>query len=68
MNAAPHGSDRDEPAPTPAGRMLLVSGISMYVVVAGSGPDVLLLHGYPDSHALWQAVEMVVSGLVLNQD
>lgn len=26
----------------------------MHVVNAGSGPDVLLLHGFPDSHELWR--------------
>ncbi|TXH87016.1 MAG: alpha/beta hydrolase [Rhodoferax sp.] len=36
------------------GQYLQVNGISMYVVVEGSGPDVLLLHGFPDSHAIWR--------------
>jgi haloacetate dehalogenase len=31
---------------------LTVNGIRMHIVVAGAGPDVLLLHGFPDSHAL----------------
>lgn len=35
-------------------RRLQVNGISMSVVVAGSGPDVLLLHGFPDTHAVWR--------------
>lgn len=36
------------------GKRLQVNGIEMYVVVAGQGPDVLLLHGFPDSHAIWR--------------
>jgi pimeloyl-ACP methyl ester carboxylesterase len=31
-----------------------VNGTEMHVVIAGSGPDVLLLHGFPDSHKLWR--------------
>ena len=31
-----------------------VNGISMYVVIAGQGPDVLLLHGFPDCHTVWR--------------
>lgn len=31
-----------------------VNGIEMHVVIEGSGPDVLLLHGFPDSHAIWR--------------
>jgi pimeloyl-ACP methyl ester carboxylesterase len=35
-------------------RFLRVNGLQMHVIVAGAGPDVLLLHGFPDSHALWR--------------
>ena len=35
-------------------RSYAVNGIKMHVVVTGSGPDVLLLHGFPDSHELWR--------------
>jgi pimeloyl-ACP methyl ester carboxylesterase len=31
-----------------------VNGIDMSVIIAGQGPDVLLLHGFPDSHAVWR--------------
>lgn len=31
-----------------------VNGIDMYVAIAGAGPDVLLLHGFPDTHAVWR--------------
>lgn len=33
---------------------LQVNGIEMHVVIEGVGPDVLLLHGFPDSHAVWR--------------
>ncbi len=35
-------------------RRLSVNGIDMNVVVAGQGPDVLLVHGYPDTHHVWR--------------
>jgi pimeloyl-ACP methyl ester carboxylesterase len=31
-----------------------VNGIDMNVVIAGEGPDVLLVHGYPDTHDVWR--------------
>jgi len=31
-----------------------VNGIDVYVSIAGSGPDVLLVHGFPDTHAVWR--------------
>lgn len=36
------------------GKKYTVNGIEMHVVIEGSGPDVLLLHGFPDSHAIWR--------------
>lgn len=41
-----------------------VNGIEMHVLIAGSGPDVLLLHGFPDSHKLWryQVPALVAAG------
>lgn len=35
-------------------RRINVNGIDMNVVVAGEGPDVLLVHGYPDTHRVWR--------------
>ena len=35
-------------------RMFQVNGIEMNVVVTGEGPDVLLVHGYPDTHQVWR--------------
>lgn len=35
-------------------RRLLVNGIHLNVVVEGSGPDVMLVHGFPDDHSVWR--------------
>jgi pimeloyl-ACP methyl ester carboxylesterase len=35
-------------------RTLQVNGLRFNVVVAGAGPDVLLVHGFPDDHAVWR--------------
>jgi pimeloyl-ACP methyl ester carboxylesterase len=35
-------------------RKIHVNGIDMQVVIAGQGPDVLLVHGYPDTHVVWR--------------
>ncbi len=31
-----------------------VNGMEMHVVIEGTGPDVLLLHGFPDTHVIWR--------------
>ncbi|GHE33876.1 haloalkane dehalogenase [Streptosporangium violaceochromogenes] len=31
-----------------------INGIGLNVQVGGEGPDVLLVHGYPDTHACWR--------------
>ncbi len=31
-----------------------VNGIDLHVAMAGSGTDVLLLHGFPDTHLVWR--------------
>lgn len=31
-----------------------VNGIQMNVLIAGSGPDVLMVHGFPDTHEVWR--------------
>jgi pimeloyl-ACP methyl ester carboxylesterase len=36
------------------GRKLAVNGITLNVVVEGEGPDVMLVHGFPDSHQVWR--------------
>jgi haloacetate dehalogenase len=33
-----------------------VDGVTVHAVVGGSGPPVLLLHGYPQTHAMWHLV------------
>jgi len=31
-----------------------VNGITLNILVAGKGPDVLLVHGFPDDHRVWR--------------
>lgn len=35
-------------------RQMMVNGISMNVIIEGEGPDVLLVHGFPDDHTVWR--------------
>ena len=35
-------------------RTLSVNGLQLKVVIEGEGPDVLLVHGFPDSHQVWR--------------
>lgn len=35
-------------------RRMMVNGISMNIVIEGEGPDVLLVHGFPDDHMVWR--------------
>jgi pimeloyl-ACP methyl ester carboxylesterase len=44
----------DDERQTELGRIIQVNGISLYVEDLGSGVPVLLLHGWPDSAALWR--------------
>jgi haloacetate dehalogenase len=37
-------------------RHVETSGASIHLVTAGSGPPLLLLHGYPQTHVLWHRV------------
>jgi hypothetical protein len=37
----------------PATEQRRIDGVELAVLVAGDGPAVLLLHGFPDTHALW---------------
>lgn len=34
--------------------LIAVNGLHMHVVMAGQGPPVLLLHGFPDTHLVWR--------------
>ncbi|MCJ7795791.1 MAG: alpha/beta hydrolase [Thermoleophilia bacterium] len=36
------------------GQTLHINGLDFNVVVEGEGPDVLLIHGFPDSNAVWR--------------
>jgi pimeloyl-ACP methyl ester carboxylesterase len=36
------------------GKKYRVNGIEMNVVIEGQGPDVLFVHGFPDSIAVWR--------------
>jgi pimeloyl-ACP methyl ester carboxylesterase len=38
------------------GRKIRANNIDMNVVIAGEGPDVLLVHGFPDTHKVWRHV------------
>lgn len=35
-------------------RKLQINGLEMNVLIAGEGPPVLLVHGFPDTHAVWR--------------
>lgn len=35
-------------------RRIAVNGITLNVIVEGAGPDVLLVHGFPDDHEVWR--------------
>jgi haloacetate dehalogenase len=37
-------------------RRIRTSGAMINVVTAGKGPPVLMLHGYPETHAMWHKV------------
>ena len=37
-------------------RRIATSGAEIHCVVGGSGPPLLLLHGYPQTHAMWHRV------------
>lgn len=37
-------------------RDIEVDGVRLHAVVGGSGPPVLLLHGYPQTHVMWHRV------------
>lgn len=36
------------------GTEIRVNGISLHVIIEGGGPDVILLHGFPDSASVWR--------------
>ncbi|MFT7531425.1 MAG: haloacetate dehalogenase, partial [Gammaproteobacteria bacterium] len=42
--------------PTFKSQLITTSGAEIFVRQAGSGPALLLLHGYPQTHAMWHKV------------
>jgi haloacetate dehalogenase len=42
-------------------RKVRTSGASINLVTAGDGPPVLMLHGYPETHAMWHKVAPALS-------
>jgi haloacetate dehalogenase len=42
-------------------RQLDVEGVTINCAVAGSGPPLLLLHGYPQNHLMWRHVAPVLA-------
>jgi pimeloyl-ACP methyl ester carboxylesterase len=46
------------------GKTIKVNGLDLNVYVEGEGPDVLLVHGFPDSNSIWrhQIPELVKAG------
>ena len=45
-----------------AGQILRVNGLDLHVVTAGQGPEVLLVHGFPDTQAVWRKQIPVLVG------
>jgi len=39
-----------------AARRIATSGAEIHCIVGGSGPPLLLLHGYPQTHAMWHRI------------
>jgi haloacetate dehalogenase len=37
-------------------RQITTSGTTINLVKGGSGPGLLLLHGYPQTHAMWRRI------------
>ncbi len=57
MNACAHPAE-------PSTRRIEVNGTSLNVLIQGEGPDVLLVHGFPDCHTVWrhQVPALVAAG------
>lgn len=56
MSADPSGSTSHHRPPGPELRRVAANGIELNVAVAGEGPAVLLLHGFPHTWRLWTPV------------
>lgn len=44
-----------------ASHRVMTSGAEIHCVVGGAGPPVLMLHGYPQTHAMWHRVAPALS-------
>ena len=42
-------------------RRIEVEGVTINCAIAGSGPPLLLLHGYPENHLMWRHVAPVLA-------
>jgi haloacetate dehalogenase len=42
---------------------IATSGATIRCVIGGSGPPLLLLHGYPQTHAMWTSPRLVAERL-----
>lgn len=42
------------PATQFTSQKIAVNGVTLNVIIEGEGPDVLLVHGFPDSHQVWR--------------
>jgi haloacetate dehalogenase len=42
-------------------RYVATNGVRLHTVMGGEGPPLLLLHGYPQTHAMWHAVAPVLA-------
>jgi haloacetate dehalogenase len=45
-----------------ATRRIRTSGAEIHCIVGGSGPPLLLLHGYPQTHAMWHRIAPRLAG------
>lgn len=43
-------------------RRISVDGVGINTLSAGSGPPVLFLHGYPQTHLIWHHVAPALAG------
>ncbi|HEY1299953.1 MAG TPA: alpha/beta fold hydrolase, partial [Stellaceae bacterium] len=48
--------------PSLEGRRIETSGASINLVTGGSGPPLLLLHGYPQTHLMWRKLAPRLAG------
>lgn len=42
--------------------LISANGVDIHVVIGGDGPPLLLLHGYPQTHAIWHKIAPALAG------